>query len=244
VRFWLGLLLFVGLGYQLFFRYERWPDHEHPGSFFERDNLTGMVQVVKPGQQTGNWLARFFGDDGEISQSSDNISAERYFDTYEGIKRDNPVKSPAEPEKSVNLHLQADSEKIISQRQTKNRPPVPSPKNDTIASSANPPVPMAMLAADVDDVNDTTPPFAVRQVDLNRDGIAEEIIQNAVHPDGLLDISIVKNGREIFFGRGKQIKLLSTRSTEGWEDIGLKSAEGATRVYRYSPKESAYIATQ
>lgn len=245
MRFWLGLLLIAGLGYQLFFRYERWPDHEHPGSFFERDNLTGKVQTLKPGQKSGNWLADFWGNGGDISQNSNNVSVDsQYFDPYDAQEKPRAEQAP-KALKRVNEHLLEDSERIISERRGPEKPPVPRAKRDLVASSEHPPVPMAMLAADIDDVNgDTTPPFAVRQVDLNQDGVAEEIIQNAVQPDGLLDISIVKNGREIFFGRGKHIRLLSTRTTEGWEDIGIKSAQGDVRVYRYNPKEAAYLAVK
>jgi hypothetical protein len=184
------------------------------------------------------------GDGSEISESTGNISTDKYFDTYvQGhVQKTDKAAIPAQTE--MNESLRADSEKVIQER-VQGGPPVPSPhKSDIIASSSGPPVPVAMLAAtDVDNApDDGTPPFAVRQVDLNRDGSVEEIIQNAAQADGLLDISIVKNGREIFFGRGKQIKLLSTRNTEGWEDIGIKSARGTVQVYRYSPKDLAYTA--
>ncbi|HEY9746459.1 MAG TPA: hypothetical protein V6C99_09615, partial [Oculatellaceae cyanobacterium] len=213
--------------------------HEVAGGFYERDNLTGTVQLIKPGEKTGNWLASYFGGSGEYSESSDSISTDRYLNPYleeKAVQR--PSEEPAD--KAFNQRLEADSEKLVEQRQRrKQRPPVPVGKSDVIASSDAPPLPVAMLATNLEE-NDETPPFAVRQVDLNRDGIAEEIIQNAVHSDGMLDISIVNGGREIFFGRGKQIQLLSTRSAEGWGDIGIKSMDGKVQVYRYNAKKAAY----
>lgn len=245
MRFWLGLLLVFAVGYQLFFRYERWPSHDKPGNFYERDNLTGKIVTIKPGQQTGNLLARIWRDDYSIEQNSENISTDRYFDTYTTANRESDGEKDSKRTAIANEKLLNDGEQIIAKQITARRPPVPTAlKKDTIASADadnNPPVPMAMLAADLDEDDNA---FAVRQVDLNKDGQAEEIIQNALQSDGLLDISIVKNGREIFYARGKQIKLLSTHSVEGWEDIGIKTLQGKVQVYRYSPKESAYAAVQ
>lgn len=234
MRVWLGMLVVLAVGYQLLGRYERWPDGD-TGRFYERDNLTGEVHLLKPGEQSGNFLARFLGDSSEPIVATDE--KESFFDSYKSRQ------TASDKYASSNANKRINPDDTTPSRMSQNRPPVPLSKEEVIASSVSlPPVPIAMMATDMEETNTAEEkPFAVRQVDLNRDGLAEEIIQNAVHPDGLLDISIVKNGREIFYGRGKQIRLLTTRNTEGWEDIGLQPAQGKVQIFRYSPKEASYI---
>jgi len=91
-------------------------------------------------------------------------------------------------------------------------------KPDTTAETVPPPSPGAY--------------FSIRQVDLNLDGQAEEIIQSDA------DISIVKNGREIFFGKGKELSILETKNT-GWSDIAL-TMENGRRFFRYSARSGSY----
>ncbi len=228
----IGFLVFGALVFQLFLRYEHWPSDEKSGAVYERDRLTGSIQLIKQGERP-DLLAKLFNV-GKFGQHSG-----RYFESLDrpGDRAgDHPEKAhdssyfaPYQPDAVTE---QAPSAKDIE----KSAQPVPVPKEVVIASSA-PPVPMAMMALDIDDAH---APFAVRQVDLNRDGSVEEIIQNAIQSDGLLDISIVKNGQEIFYGRGKQIALLPNRSNEGWSDIALKTESKGTQVYRYSAKDAIY----
>jgi hypothetical protein len=117
--------------------------------------------------------------------------------------------------------------------------PVPVPKAVMLAA-ATPPVPHRVRVENVSEVH--AAPFAVRKIDLNRDGSNEEIIQSADGEDGLLNISIVQNGREIFFGRGRQIALLPSRTFEGWADIALKANGRVIGVFRYNPRQDAYTA--
>lgn len=117
--------------------------------------------------------------------------------------------------------------------------PVPVPRAVMLAA-ATPPVPRRMRIENVAEVR--VAPFAVRKIDLNQDGSKEEIIQSAEGEDGLLSISIVQNGREIFFGRGRQIALLPSRTSEGWADIALKANGKIIGVFRYNPQQDAYTA--
>lgn len=115
--------------------------------------------------------------------------------------------------------------------------PVPVPRRVMVAMSS-PPVPVSHRLNDVREVH--VAPFAVQKVDLNHDGGAEDIIQSAARQDGLLDISIVQNGREIFFGRGRQIALLPGRTRDGWADIALKAHGKVIGVFRYNPAQDMY----
>jgi len=117
--------------------------------------------------------------------------------------------------------------------------PVPVP-DTVVQDSYRPPTPATRR---VDRVADVRPrPFGTRKVDLDQDGLTEDIIQSAEGHDGLIDISIVKNGKEIFYGRGRQLTVLPTQSMYGWKDIALKAHGKIIGIYRYNPSENAYSA--
>ncbi len=223
-----GLLILFAAVYQFFFRYEYWPSKDKEGVFYEHDNLTGATYKLQPGAKV-NVVARIMGQDGIEKAGSSN--GDSYFESMN--RGDWPAGTEPEGAKPVS------SQKPVSRGILEDGKAIPVPKEIIVATTA-PPVPTAMLATDIDDARQNTRPFAVRQIDLNRDGTAEEIIQNALQSDGLLDISIVKDGKEIFYGRGKQISLLSTRSVGGWADIALKIDGGKSQAYRYSPSEGNY----
>jgi hypothetical protein len=110
--------------------------------------------------------------------------------------------------------------------------------NALIQASSSPPTPGSHRVNRVADVR--ARPYATRKIDLDQDGYQEEVIQSATGHDGLLDISIVKNGREIFFGRGRQLAVLPARNPSGWCDIVLKAGGKIMGVYRYNPVQNAY----
>ncbi len=119
---------------------------------------------------------------------------------------------------------------------------VPVPQNLVVASKA-PPIPASTMLASVDDPDngkDPAHPFAVHKVDLNQDGAREDIIQKATTGDGLIDISIVKEGREIFYGRGRQIGLLPTHNKQGWADILIRTSSNRRKVFRYDVVSGTY----
>jgi hypothetical protein len=245
----IGFLILMGTAYQLFFRYERWPNPEREGSLYEHDNLTGETRQLEPGTRS-SVFARILGPGQEKVLGGANLSWDRL-----GAESERPSNSLFERLDPEELDADPGRLKESRERQTHSRTqesglsqskiiakiarPIPTPKDVVVASNA-PPVPMAMLAVDHDEAPEAGKPFAIRQIDLNQDGDAEEIIQKASEPDGLLDISIVKGGQEIFFGRGTQISLLPTRSTEGWSDIVLKTGKSTLKVFRYNTAERTY----
>jgi hypothetical protein len=228
----IGLLIVVAAVYQLFFRYENWQDDQKPGVVYEHDNLTGDTRIIKPGAHL-NVFARIMGQGGQ-----GGIGEHRYLEPFKKDSQSQDADNAYDDTGALSstdgthldLHDNGQVEKVAR--------PIPTPREVVVASSA-PPVPHS--ATDGMDALDSAKPFAVRQIDLNRDGSVEEVIQNATQPDGLLDISIVKNGREIFFGRGKQISLLPSRN-QGWADIALKMGTKTLQVFRYDAKDAAYRA--
>ncbi len=229
----IGLLIVLALFYQFCFRYETYESAKKPGVLIERDTLTGDERLLKPGSKV-TLMGRIFGSRGGAGDS-------RYIEPWGSSTE--PTESRIDPLEPAS---DADSATLPvdygnPQQVEKIARPVPVPREVVVASSA-PPVPNAGLAADESGGGEAIiKPFAIRQVDLNKDGATEEIIQNATQADGLLDISIVKNGREIFFGRGKQISLLPSRS-EGWSDIVLKMGARTMQIFRYDPQEASYRA--
>lgn len=208
-----GLLILVATVYQLFFRFEHWPNPEKDGAVYEHDNLTGETHLIKPGAHV-SLVARIFGSGGERIEEAKQ-------DWQEGSSR----------------RIEIVDERVASQDTADTAQVIPVPKEVVVATTAAP-VPIAMLAT-ADENRSAARPFAIRKMDLDRDGTQEEIIQNALQSDGLLDISIVKNGQEIFYGRGKRISLLPTRH-DGWQDIALATAKGREEVYQYHSGGAAY----
>jgi len=233
----IAALIVMAVFYQMFFRYETHESDRRPGVMLERDTLTGDERVLK-GSAKVSVLGHLFGSGGASSESSSLIQPWGA-DSTEPSTVGSDVGRDDLNDGNIDLTNHQLVEKVAR--------PVPVPREVVVASSA-PPVPIASASTGEsgseggsDQLADVSKPFAIRQVDLNKDGSTEEIIQNATQADGLLDISIVKNGKEIFFGRGQQISLLPSRSG-GWADIVLKMGARTLQVFRYDPKESAYRA--
>ncbi len=226
----IGMLVVLAAMYQLFFRYDTWPDEKKPNVRYEHDNLTGATRILEPGAKV-SVFARLLGSDGDSPEKGrflEPMDADGDIKTTDEVSQNKPPSEPLDLA-SIDLKDHRQVEKIAK--------PVPVPREVVVASSA-PPVPGGNVAPE-----DTGNPFAVRQIDLDQDGSSEEIIQNAGQSDGLLDISIVKNGREIFFGRGQQIALLPTRN-RGWADIALKMGQKTLQVFRYDVRSAAYKAVE
>lgn len=232
-----GVLVVLAVMYQLFFRYETWSSDDKPGVRYEHDTLTGETRMLKPGARV-SVFARIFGDGGSRGQGTrflEPLDEELARETDRKTEDSNLRSGKQDVELPIDTaHIDLRNANHVE----KVAAPVPVPKEVIVASSA-PPVPGGNMATE----SHGSHPFAVRQVDLDQDGTHEEIIQNAGHPDGLLDISVVKNGREIFFGRGQQISLLPTRN-RGWADIALKQGGKRLQVFRYDVRTSAYKALE
>jgi hypothetical protein len=243
-------LVVMAVLYQVFFRYETHESAKNPHLMIERDSLTGNERVLKAGTQVTVMRNVWDGEESNASRQGVHRNLIEPI-TGEGqgrpINRVNPEEdTPSSAGSSPPVPPAPEEETTIASvdfsdhRQVeKVSRPVPVPREVVIASSA-PPVPFNH-ADNVNTLADVSKAFAIRQVDLNDDGSIEEIIQNATQADGLLDISIVKDGREIFFGRGKRISLLPSRS-QGWSDIVLKMGVQTLQVFRYDPKKDAYRA--
>lgn len=110
------------------------------------------------------------------------------------------------------------------------------------ADTREAPVPKA---SDVDDSLGTTASAVSRTVqgteDLNGDGAVESIIQSKTTNDGLLDISVVSGGKELFYGRGKELQVLSSRRS-GWSDLALKGDGKDKLLFRYNSAVEGYEA--
>ncbi|MEB3287248.1 MAG: hypothetical protein VKJ04_07065 [Vampirovibrionales bacterium] len=79
--------------------------------------------------------------------------------------------------------------------------------------------------------------------DLNRDGVMEQIIQTR-KSDGSVVISVVWQGKELFFAQGQQLQILPS-SNVGWSDLALVSFPGTQKwFYRFDPRQEAYVKTQ
>jgi hypothetical protein len=231
----IAALIVMALFYQMFFRYETYQSEKHPDQMVERDSLTGDERVLKAGAKVsvfGHLLGSRSSDEGES----------KLIQPWEADHDDVPVRrTHVDNGEAAEGRIDLNDEQLNDhQLVEKVARPVPVPREVVVASSA-PPVPVAGNPEEPEQIADAAKPFAIRQVDLNKDGSSEEIIQNATRADGLLDISIVKNGKEIFYGRGQQISLLPSRS-QGWADIVLKMGARTLQVFRYDPKDAAYRA--
>lgn len=228
-----SILIVIAVMYQLFFRYDTWSSEDKPGVRYEHDNLTGETRMLKPEAKV-SVFARILGADqgdressGFLEPLNDNLAEGG--EEKEKEKEKTSASSGLPGLGDLNLKDSKQVEKVAR--------PVPVPREVVVASSA-PPVPGGVNTPEYGGT-----PFAVRQIDLDQDGSSEEIIQNAKQSDGMLDISIVKNGREIFFARGQQISLLPTRS-RGWADIALKLGSQTLQVFRYDVRSSTYKALE
>lgn len=228
-------LIVMAIFYQMFFRFQTHESERDPDVMVERDSLTGNERVLKAGAKV-SVMDRLLGSDHDSSEKDGTILQPWGADDKTS-KTDAPPVPSASPDSAVGTIDFNDHQQV-----EKAARPVPVPREVVVASSA-PPVPPSGSTEEPEIIaaNAAAKPFAIRQIDLNQDGAKEEIIQNATQADGLLDISIVKNGREIFFGRGQRISLLPS-TNQGWSDIVLKMGARTLQVFRYDPKDSTYRA--
>jgi hypothetical protein len=102
-----------------------------------------------------------------------------------------------------------------------------------VPATAGPPVPPA-----------ATPNYQTASGDYNADGDTEQVIQAETARSGVYEISVVSDGREVFFAEGAELLPLASKH-HGWEDIGLRPAAGKpVVVYRFNPKTDQYEPVQ
>ena len=75
--------------------------------------------------------------------------------------------------------------------------------------------------------------------DLNQDGENEQIIQSQPTRSGVIDFSIVTDGREVFYGKGYQLRVLTTRH-KGWSDLAVVKPQDQVEVFKYNTDVGNY----
>jgi hypothetical protein len=75
--------------------------------------------------------------------------------------------------------------------------------------------------------------------DLNGDGDTEQIIQSPPTRSGVIDFSVVTDGKEVFYGKGYQLRVLTTRN-KGWSDLAVVKPNDQVEVFKYNPDVGNY----
>ncbi|MBK8190633.1 MAG: hypothetical protein IPK79_09325 [Vampirovibrionales bacterium] len=228
-----AILLLFGLTYQLFFRYEHWVDRANSQIVYERDNLTGETHVAREGDKRG-FLARLFGSRRDRLHGIDAPVNETDPVAMSLIEDRRPTQTLRLKKIEARSNFNADG--------TLARAPLPAAPTPDRA----PPEPLNNMMIASSGEERKSPPLPVvdvqtRGLDINRDGVAEQIMYDRTANDGLMDISILVEHREVFYGRGKAIRVLPT-GRNGWADVALMVNEQESRVFRYNPASSMYEA--
>jgi hypothetical protein len=205
------LLLVVGLGYQLFFRYEHWTGGPNNTIVYERDNLTGETHEIRPGEKFDFWAR--VGGQHKLKRTKDKRQAWSDEALAEGDEGDF-----AEP---MLLNMMAD--------------PADKKRGAVVGAAA-----AAVGAAEEPKLAAGTH-VALEREDLNGDGAMESVLRTKTVNDGLLDISVVRGSREVFYGRGKDLVVLPTRH-KGWADLVMTGEAGEKQVFRFNPAVEGYEA--
>jgi hypothetical protein len=87
------------------------------------------------------------------------------------------------------------------------------------------------------DVSRHKPKVAVN--DFNQDGHSEQIVQSQPNAQGQIDFAVISHGKELFYGKGYQMRVLTTRH-KGWPDLALVTTGDKVSVYRYNSATGEY----
>lgn len=250
----IGVLLVLLAGFQFFFRYEHWPSQKQDGVIYERDKLTGQTHIIQPGEKV-DFLARVVGHYGN-SQPVGEASVERVIASHRQAESPKafqqqanaavlPIETKTEREADDEIYQlnMTEAPKRATQDKLEKQPGQDVKGLDDKALSL---AQVEQRRLDRGKYAVSTPQAVAsnaisRQFDLNQDGAAEQIIQSVGNADGFLDISIVKEGKEIFYARGRQLQILPTQN-RGWLDLALLTQDTQTKqIYRYDNKTAAYV---
>lgn len=227
--------------FQMFFRYEHWNSEKYDGIVYERDALTGEIHVLQPGQEV-DFVSRVFGKQVILPENMDammdgQMNIQLHPDLKNAIKIEPVAMAGVKTEEAANNQTPQKTEALqmamISDSKEIQK------KQDTTPSRINPDSTPASKTAKVELKPNLQDRFISRQIDLNLDGDSEEIVQSVSLDDGLIDISVVRHNKEIFYGRGKYLHILSSRRF-GWSDIAMNINDREVKYFQYDPKQDGY----
>lgn len=215
--FLVAAALVAGLVYQVGFRYEHWVGGANREVTYERDNLTGETHTIRPGEKL-DFFSRLLGNH-KVSKKKDHDKDSSDEESENPSDNNDSDKTLAENPKQPEAFAFTMVEAPLKDKQAEITPPVPT---DTAATKQ--------------------PSYVVKDgMDLNGDGSVEQVIQNKTADDGLLDISIVSGGRELFYSRGTKLQVLPAKHS-GWSDLALTVNDKEKTIYRFSPEIEGYQA--
>ena len=234
---WILTILALLLGYQVMFRYEHWMDPE-THRMLERDNLSGHVAYVDANRPT-HWLDRLLGTEtmslrkhkGDASRRESPLRAS--IESLNSKLRGSNNRDEATSGEAIALHSHRTSEDYVSNGMTGRQAPqsaaqerTPLPESPAIAAMAIP-----------------EPEYQEGHFDVNHDGVPETVIETPVNPklgmNGPQEISVVAHGKEVFYGQGKSLKPLSSK-TNGWTDLLLVVNSRQQIRYTYNSNMDQY----
>lgn len=258
------LLIFVSTTYQLFFRFEHWNDRSDTHLVYERDNLTGETHMIHPGDQisfiqriTGKFPPNNYVKNPPSGPESRSTVAYQNTPTSPESRHQISLAPANAPIPIRELSLPPEP---INALATAEIPPITTPR-PSLQPETNPPEPVMALvshAATTPQKNEplneiasqhTSPLPTVetkksvyqheKKLDLNRDGRAEKITLHRSEADGLLDISIIQDQRELFYGRGESLQILAHQN-HGWSDVALVLPNEPNQIFEYNATKQSY----
>jgi hypothetical protein len=213
------LLMAGALVFQLFFRYEHWTGGPHRDMTYERDNLTGETHTVRPGERV-DFMARLLGNSHWGQNAGKNNDTGKTWLDADPMRDEDRLEEAGREKAAANK-----DEEAIAMNMTAS----PTVQRTTLAPV--PPTPDAKAGPDKKHE-------LWESEDLNGDGRLEEVIQTQA-ADGMMDISVLSGSKELFYGRGKRLVVLPTRS-QGWSDLQLKVSDQQTLRFRFNPAVDGY----
>jgi len=216
----IAVFLVMLSAYQLFFRYNDLPDARHDGVVYEHDSLTGETREIRPGEHVDP-LVRILGDG--LAATVERGRPSSVNEAFNFSMLDVSKKQAAKDDMPG---LRGISDLRQSQRI---EPLVPEATGAPVPGNATPTVSSSYAGGG----------YTAQGIDLNQDGQPEQVIQRVSANDGLVDISIINNGRELFYGRGKKLNILNSRHG-GWLDVSLEGEGGRATEYVYRRSMDGY----
>jgi hypothetical protein len=232
---WVLAILALFLGYQVMFRYEHWVDPQSH-RMLERDNLTGTIAYVDPNRPV-HWLDRLLGTAGVPVTKGARPPAVTE-PSSAALASTSTTTDPTSPSQVAKA---SDVIPLRPHRATTTQPvaiAVAQPVKSSALQRSPIPESPALAAMAIPD-----PEFNEGSFDVNHDGLGETILQTPVNPElgkkGPQQISIVVDGKEVFYAQGQNLKPLPSKS-HGWTDLLLVVSPKQQVRYAYNPDLDQY----